>query len=148
METKRIILEFKGSNLWLSNFYLAGVFYGGMLYPTAENAYQAAKSLDDKVRETFMDVIPGVAKRMGRRVELRPDWEDKKLEIMKEIVTLKFTQNPDLKQKLLATGDTPLFEGNTWGDTFWGIDLTSKSGQNHLGKILMEVRSELMDKYA
>ena len=60
---------------------------------------------------------------------------------MYEIVLAKFTQNPDLKKKLLATGDEHLEEGNTWGDTIWGT--VDGVGENRLGKILMRVRDEL-----
>ena len=82
---------------------------------------------------------------MGRRVKLRPDWEQVKVGLMEEIVRAKFTQNEDLKQRLLATGDKRLAEGNTWGDTFWGVDLRSGRGENHLGRILMRVRDELKE---
>ncbi len=86
------------------------------------------------------------AKRLGRHVELRPDWEDVKIAIMEEIVRTKFTQNEDLKAMLLATGDLVLEEGNAWGDTFWGVDAKTREGQNHLGRILMRVREELRNK--
>ena len=54
-------------------------------------------------------------------------------------------ENEDLKQRLLATGDKRLVEGNTWGDTFWGVDLRSGRGENQLGRILMRVREELKE---
>ncbi len=53
----------------------------------------------------------------------------------------KFTRHFDLREKLLATGDRKLVEGNTWGDTFWGV--CRGNGKNHLGKILMKIRAEL-----
>ena len=83
------------------------------------------------------------AKRKGRHVQLRPDWEDVKLSIMEEVVRAKFTQNEDLKALLLATGDSVLEEGNTWHDIFWGVDARTRKGENHLGRILMQVREEL-----
>ena len=61
---------------------------------------------------------------------------------MKRICIAKFEQNPDLKEKLLATGNKTLIEGTWWKDTFWGIDLKTGQGQNHLGQILMEIRDE------
>ena len=72
---------------------------------------------------------------------MRSDWEEVKDKVMYEIVLAKFTQNPDLKEKLLATGDESLEEGNTWGDTIWGT--VDGVGENRLGKILMRVRDEL-----
>ena len=86
------------------------------------------------------------AKRLGRHVQLRPNWENVKLPIMEDIVRAKFTQNEDLKELLLATGDLVLEEGNTWHDTFWGVDAKTREGTNHLGRILMRVRQELREE--
>ena len=86
---------------------------------------------------------PAEAKSRGRQITLRPDWEEVKLGIMEEIVRVKFTQNHALRQQLLDTGDRELREGNNWHDTFWGVDLRTGKGENHLGKILMKIRSEL-----
>ena len=72
---------------------------------------------------------------------MRPDWNDIRVDIMRNIVNAKFTQNPDLMNKLLETNDAELLEGNWWKDTFWGI--CNGEGENNLGKILMEIR----DKY-
>ena len=91
----------------------------------------------------FTQLRPIASKKLGRRVQLRPDWEEVKVGIMEEIVRAKFTQNEDLKQRLLATGDLVLEEGNSWHDTFWGVDARSRKGKNHLGRILMQVRQEL-----
>ena len=66
---------------------------------------------------------------------------DVKVKLMFDLVTEKFKQNPELKQKLLETGNQELIEGNTWNDTFWGV--CNGQGQNWLGKILMLVRSEI-----
>lgn len=76
---------------------------------------------------------------------MRPDWELVKYDVMYEVCMAKFTQNPDLLSKLLATGDAELIEGNTWGDRVWGVDIHRGIGENHLGKILMRIRSELGD---
>ena len=53
------------------------------------------------------------------------------------------TQNPELGNKLLETGNQELVEGNTWGDIFWGV--CNGKGQNWLGKILMMVRDEIRE---
>ncbi len=85
---------------------------------------------------------PSKAKRLGRGVSLRPNWENIKLQVMKDIVRAKFTQNTDLRIMLVqGTGDAELIESNDWGDEFWGV--CDGKGENHLGKILMEVREEL-----
>ena len=91
----------------------------------------------------FTEARPSKSKGMGRRVPLRPDWEEVKVGIMEEIVRAKFTQHPELAERLLATGDKVLIEGNHWGDTCWGVDTRTGRGENHLGKILMNVREEL-----
>ena len=62
---------------------------------------------------------------------------------METAVHAKFTQNVELKELLLETGDSELIEGNTWGDREWGVDLKTNEGQNKLGKILMKVRESL-----
>ena len=94
-------------------------------------------------REQFCELPANKAKRLGRQVELRSGWEEIKTELMLEIVRAKFTQNPVLAARLLATGARKLVEGNTWKDVFWGVDLRTGEGENHLGQILMQVREEL-----
>ncbi len=139
------IKSFRGEYAFLSNFYPCTVEFEGMEYPSVEHAFQAAKTLDTKKRKAFETyATPVAAKRAGRRVKLCPDWEDVKIEIMKQIVRDKFTRNiadVDLKKALLLTGDAHLEEGNTHGDRFWGT--VKGEGRNELGKILMEVREEL-----
>lgn len=80
------------------------------------------------------------AKKLGKLVTIRPDWDEIKVEVMYEIVKAKFHYNPDLREMLLATEDAELIEGNWWGDTFWGV--CKGQGLNNLGKILMRVRDE------
>jgi ribA/ribD-fused uncharacterized protein len=129
---------------FLSNFYPAEVRFEGLVYQTAENAFQAAKTLDPFQREWFMHVPPGAAKREGQRLHLRPMWDEVKLQVMETILRDKFS-DPGLAEQLLATGTRKLIEGNTWGDEFWGVDLRTKQGKNHLGRLLMKIRKELRD---
>lgn len=129
---------------FLSNFYTAYVVWEGIKYPTSEHAYQAAKTLNLELRKNVfgdMNSSPALAKRDGRKIELRSDWESVKIDVMREIVRIKFQTHPKLAEKLLATGNEELVEGNTWGDRFWGQ--VDGVGENWLGKILMEVREEL-----
>ncbi len=134
---------FDGEFSFLSNFYEAPVTYGGLTYPTGESAYQAQKTLSEEEREKFTTVPPGKAKRLGNKVTLRQDWDEVKLGLMEEIVRAKFSQHPDLAERLLATQDREIVEGTVWHDIYWGIDLTTGQGENHLGKILMQIRGEL-----
>lgn len=132
---------FRGEHVFLSNFYITPVTYNGLTFTNSEAAFQAQKCENQNERETFCHMGPKEAKRQGRRVKLRMGWNKMRVDIMHSIVYAKFTQNPDLREKLLATGDAHLEEGNTWGDRFWGV--SGGIGQNHLGKILMDVRRDL-----
>lgn len=134
---------FKGDYRFLSNFYETPVEFEGIWYPTAEHAYVAAKSLDRAFRINISTsyITPAQAKRLGRTVDVRNDWEQVRLRVMYDIVRFKFANNRQLLQRLKDTGDAELVEWNTWGDTFWGV--CRGEGENNLGKILMRVRAEL-----
>ena len=143
MKAIAIIDSFRGKYYFLSNFFPAEVTYNGLTYQNNEAAFQAQKTYSKEERIEFTTLEPRDAKRRGRRVRLRRDWEQVKDRIMEEIVRAKFSQNGELKEQLLATGDAQLVEGNRWNDRYWGVDIRSGVGENHLGKILMKVRSEL-----
>lgn len=137
--------SFQGEYRWLSNFWPAPVYYDGDGYPSVENAYQAAKTALPAEREPFRSCTAGQAKRLGRRVTMRFDWEGLKLRVMEDLLRQKFAgYHDDLTQKLLATGDAVLVEGNTWGDRYWGkVPDAQGEGENHLGQLLMKIRNEL-----
>jgi ribA/ribD-fused uncharacterized protein len=145
MDTSRleaVIESFRGEHRFLSNFYPARVCYDGWWFPTVEHAYQGAKTEKPDERTQILEApTPGKAKQLSRGISIRHDWEDVKVEIMRNLVFQKFNNHSELKEKLLATGKTKLIEGNTWGDKFWGM--CNGEGENWLGKILMEVREEL-----
>lgn len=125
---------------FLSNFYPAKLVFEGIVYDNSESAYQAQKLADPDARKQFAYRYADEAKRMGLKVDIREDWEQVKLELMRKIVEAKFTQNPLLARRLVETGNRHLMEGNYWGDTYWGIDLHTRKGENHLGQLLMELR--------
>lgn len=138
-----MISEFKGEYRFLSNFWPAVVELDGVEYPTVEHAYQAAKCKHRSDRDWINRApTPGEAKRRARQVDIRRDWDEIKLRVMESLVRQKFAKDP-LKQRLLDTGEQELVEGNTWGDTFWGVSYGGK-GSNWLGRILMDVRAELL----
>src|SRR5574343_193775 len=137
------ISSFQGNFRFLSNFYPADVEFEGMIYPTVEHAYQAAKTLDFNERKRISGAItPGMAKRMGRQLAIRKDWNNIKLEVMEKLVYKKFSSHKHLMLLLLDTKGKILEEGNNWKDRFWGVD-EQGNGLNHLGKILMKVRGDL-----
>ena len=136
-----MIDSFSGEYEFLSNFYYAPITYNGIKYRTSEAAYQAAKSTDIEVHHKFSGISARDSKNEGRKLTLREDWEDVKISIMYDILYCKFTQHFDLREKLLATNEIELVEGNTWNDIFWGV--CKGNGENHLGKTLTKLREEL-----
>lgn len=142
----RAISSFRDEYRFLSNFYEAEVTYEGLTYGSNEAAFQAQKCMDETEKKQFTEFGPGKSKGIGRKVRLRPDWEEVKTGIMEEIVRAKFTQHPELADMLLETEDKALVEGNHWGDTCWGVDTRTGQGENCLGRILMKVRAELRER--
>lgn len=137
-----MINEFRGKYYFLSNFYETPVTWNGLTYLNNEAAFQSAKTFSD--RECFTNLDPSSAKKLGRKVQLRSDWENVKDDVMYEICKAKFSQNTELKKRLLSTGNEHLEEGNTWGDKIWGT--VNGIGENRLGKILMIIREELRNE--
>jgi ribA/ribD-fused uncharacterized protein len=141
-----VINRFNNENKFLSNFQASTFFYKGKKYASVEHAYQALKTLDPDEHEKVRNAVsPSQAKKFGKSLTLREDWDLVKSTIMLELLRLKF-QNPFLRMKLIATGNAILIEGVTWHDTFWGVCNCPKhngEGQNVLGKLLMQVREEV-----
>ncbi len=136
---------FREEYSFLSNFYPSPFYLAGSRYLTGEHAFQSMKTKNVSERALIqMQRSPSDAKRAGRKVTLRDDWETIKVYVMYKVVFEKFNQNPALMNLLISTGDAKLYEVNTWGDTYWGVD-TKGNGLNHLGEILMRVRYELKD---
>lgn len=131
--------SFRGGNFFLSNFYPASVEYNGLTFLNNEAAFQSQKCIGRS--NEFCNLNPSDAKRLGRKVKLRADWEAVKDEIMYDICYAKFSQNSELRTQLLKTGSAELIEGNTWGDKVWGV--CDGEGENRLGKILMRIRNEM-----
>lgn len=151
-----MINAFRGKYDFLSNFYVGvNPIYtsSGLPGKTLEHAYQAEKA-QDKLDQLMVLAAetPAKAKEAGRRVQLSPNWEYDKVDIMARLLQQKFADDPDLRARLLATGDDELVEGNTWGDMFWGVDLKPNSktfgyGANMLGILLMDLREDLRSTY-
>lgn len=144
------IAFFRGSYHFLSNFSYGKpiVVRHGLRkgkWTTGEHLYQSFKSDDpDFVEDMRALRLPGEAKRLGRQVELRPDWEDVKEDAMRFTLRLKFREGSYLADKLIKTHPLILVEGNTWGDRYWGV--SGGEGLNRLGVLLMERRSLLITR--
>jgi ribA/ribD-fused uncharacterized protein len=141
---------FDGKWAFLSNFYWNEIEFEGITYPTNEHFFQAMKTLDIGERQKIANCLtPGQAKRMGRQVALRPDWEEVKEDIMFLGLCLKFADE-QLADWLVETGDEPLEEGTTWHDNEWGNCSCPKcrniEGKNKLGKLLMKVREMIREE--
>lgn len=151
------IYGFFDKHRYLSNFHLHSIEYEGILYPSNENAYQAAKTLDQEGRLKIASLTPSASKSAGRSLPLREDWhntlpnnqivfdasgalmEQVRDKIMYELNVIKFS-NPYLRNLLLETGDKYLEETNWWKDDYWGV--CNGSGLNKLGRILMKIRDD------
>ena len=145
--TNNYIRGFFGPFRFLSNMYKVspGVWLDELLYPTTENAYQAAKWPIEK-RHQFLTISPYEAKQLGKIAPgfKAKQWDKKKYPLMFELVKQKFTNDLQLREMLILTEDLILEEKNAWGDSYWGTDLEGM-GENNLGKILMLVRSHVRD---
>ena len=128
---------FRDDYYFLSNMYPTAihVLFRNKHYTFScnEAAYQAMKC-PERIEE-FTRINGYEAKRLGRRVQCRPDWNSIKLAVMQKLISIKFAQHPEL-QKKLNTISEPIVETNTWGDCYWGV--CKGTGENHLGKILEE----------
>jgi ribA/ribD-fused uncharacterized protein len=144
---------------FLSNFYSVDIVYEGVGYASTEHAYQASKTLDREKRWIFAlesnpNLTAAQAKKIGRSLKLRDDWEKVKVPIMRELLLQKFSRSA-LGRKLVETGEAYLEEGNWWHDVFWGVCHHRMEGKvcdkpehepyggNHLGYLLMDVRTHL-----
>lgn len=144
-----MISDFSKENFFLSNFYNAYLDYEGVVFCSTEAAFQAAKTLDIEERKKIARMSPSESKKAGRKVALRSDWESVKDKVMYDVCVAKFTMNESLKERLLATGDEELVEGNEWHDNYWGNctcdNCKDIPGRNQLGKTLMKVRADIRE---
>lgn len=128
---------------WLSNFYIAEVYFEGLRYVSSENAYQAAKILPEH-RCEIANITPANSKKEWQKYPLidanSQAWDARKYDVMAVILFDKFYRHEDLRQRLIDTSDRYLEETNTWNDLYWGCSPTGE-GLNNLGKILMNLRT-------
>lgn len=141
------ITEFKSAEYsWLSNMEYCTIFYRGILFNSVEGYYQAMKFNDKATALSISKMNPYKAREFGKSQKItNTNFEKLKLRIMRHGLMLKFSQEP-FKSKLLETGDRNICEGNWWGDDYWGVDIKTGIGDNHLGKLIMQIRQNLKVK--
>jgi ribA/ribD-fused uncharacterized protein len=126
---------------FLSNFHPCKIIYNNVEYPSVENAYQAQKCPERS--QEFINISAKDAKNLGKKVEVRPDWDEIKLKIMWDLVHQKF-EDPQLLSQLKAIKE-PIAEHNWWHDNYWGICTCDKCkdvpAHNWLGKILENIKN-------
>lgn len=141
-EETKFIVSFTGNYSFLSNSFVGHEFvYEGNKYNSAEAAYQSAKCLDLRNRFKFTKMNPSTAYKVGQLVRMRPDWDCVKDEVMQKVIWSKFAADKGLSTRLVATNPCILVNGND-SDTYWGV--VNGTGENKLGKILMEVREKII----
>jgi ribA/ribD-fused uncharacterized protein len=123
------------------------VVFDGVLYPSTEHAYQAAKTLDPNIRKLFLLVTASKAKRMAKGIKVREDWNNVKTSVMEELLRQKFAPGTLFAAKLMELKGYDICETNWWHDNFWGSCTCAKcadKGENVLGRLLMKLRDELL----
>lgn len=140
----KCINSFKGYYNFLSNMYECDIMFCGRKFSCVENFFQAYKCKTIEEFNKFKGINGYDSKYLGRRVTLREDWNDIRVNVMRKALYLKFNQNEELRYKLFGTRGYELIEGNNHGDCYWGV--CKGVGENMLGKLLMEVRDNLYEK--
>lgn len=157
-ETKTHIYFLGG---YLSNFHECSIKLEPKEFNSSEQLFMYVKALyfnDDETAEEILKTSePQEAKKLGRQVKNfnTEFWNNYCYEAMFKVNLAKFDQNPELAEKLIATYPKILVEANEH-DCIWGVGLSEDNplildesnwkGSNLLGKALMDVRKELMNK--
>ena len=141
-----VINQFKGEYDFLSTRFSCHFVWQGLQYGNAEAAFQASKCEEKSERKVFTNCSADKAVLRGKELVPYSGWEEARLDIMKSILRAKFEQNPSLMKKLTDTGSHILINGNNKQETYWGINLYTWQGENHLGRIIMEIRDKEIRK--
>jgi len=143
-DTEKQIFFYEHEFYVFSNFSAFMIHWKGKLYPTSEHAYHAEKFGDENLKAQIRSALSAhdaLKLAHEHKDKYRTDWDNIKLNVMKEILRAKASQHPYAMKKLLESGDRELIE-DSWRDPYWGWG-PNKDGENHLGKLWMELRDEL-----
>lgn len=144
LDTDKQIFFYENEFYVFSNYSSFQIEWKGKLYPTSEHVYHSEKFDDENLKEQIRNTrsahdSPKTAE--ANKDKYRKNWSEIKVRIMKEILLAKVAQHPYIKKKLLESSDKELIE-DSWRDDFWGWG-PNKDGENHLGKLWMEIREEV-----
>lgn len=143
-----MIPQFVGPYAFLSNAYPVKVTLDGLTFPSVENAYQAAKTLDVEKRLQFTVCTATYARKLGTQLPRRPDWEQIREDILYKLLKQKFQKGTPLAQQLVKTGDAYLCDINNTHSTYLGACICARcvytKHHNALGELLMRIREELL----
>jgi len=143
LDTEKQILFYENEFYVFSNYSSFAIEWKGKIYPTSEHTYHSEKFVDENIKEQIRNTRSAHDSQKlaeANRDKYRKDWSEVRLEIMKDILRAKVKQHSYVKKKLLESGEKELVE-DSWRDSFWGWG-PNKDGENHLGKLWMEVREE------
>ncbi|MCD8237098.1 MAG: NADAR domain-containing protein [Prevotellaceae bacterium] len=138
--------RFKGEDDFLSNRFACQFVWQGLRYGNAEAAFQSSKCADKRERKVFSNCSADKATLNGREIVPYTGWKNECLSIIESVLTAKFEQNPSLMKRLIETDNRLLINGNSKGETYWGVDLYTWEGENMLGKLLMKIRDKEITK--
>lgn len=119
--------------------------YKRVLYATVEHAYHAQR-FDDPERIQEIREAENARKAweiaQEHKSEQRADWNEKKLEVMEDLLRAKVEQHPSVKEALIASEGLLIVKYEP-DDAFWGDGKDGK-GRNEMGKLWMKLRKELL----
>lgn len=144
LDTEKQIFFYENEFYVFSNFSSFKIKWKENLWMTSEHVYQAEKFDDTNIKKQIMDAISAhdaMKIAQNNKESYKKNWNETKLEVMKEILRAKVDQHPYVKKKLIESKNKELIE-NSWRDSYWGWG-PNRDGENHLGKLWMEIRSEL-----
>lgn len=131
-------MYFREKYWFLSNMYPCELRINGLVFSCAEAAFQSFKTTDLEERKKFQNINGFEAKKLGKRIKLREDWNNIRLDVMDAVLKVKFKQHPEL-YKLLKSINEPIVEDNNWNDMFWGR--CNGKGKNYLGCLLERIKT-------
>ncbi|OGZ08707.1 MAG: hypothetical protein A2942_04545 [Candidatus Lloydbacteria bacterium RIFCSPLOWO2_01_FULL_50_20] len=148
-DTQKPIFFYEHEYYVFSNFSSFALEWKGELWMTSEHAYHSEKFTDEVSHDAIRkarSAHDAMKFAYANRDKYLPEWDEIKLGVMKKILHAKVAQHPYVRKKLLESGDRVLIE-DSWRDAYWGWG-PNKDGENHLGKLWMEVRDEVRAKVA